>query len=152
MIERGDPLGPVEVEVRVATAPDRAFTLWTDAVDTWWPPSHSVSGEDDLQVVFETGVGGRIFERTSAGVEHDWGQVVAWDPPRRVAYQWHLRFPAEEATDVEVTFTPDGDDTLVRIVQRGWERLGPKGPPRRERNVAGWAGVTPRFVAAADGP
>ena len=37
----------------------------------------------------------------------------------------------------------------MRIEHRGWERLGAVAEERRDRNRRGWAGVTPRFRAAA---
>lgn len=141
-------MDPIVVEIAVACDPDHAFRTWTHLATKWWPASHSVSGDADLEVTFEPRAGGRIFERTPDGTEHDWGTVVAWEPPGRLAYLWHLAFDAAEATDVEITFTPTGTSTLVRIVHSGWERLGSEATPRRARNRAGWDGVLPAFAAA----
>jgi uncharacterized protein YndB with AHSA1/START domain len=33
-----------------------------------------------------------FYERTPDGAEHDWGEVLAWEPPRRLVSTWHLRF------------------------------------------------------------
>jgi len=98
---------------------------------------------------FEPHTGGRIFERTSEGAEHDWGEVVGWEPPHRLAYLWHLRFDRADATEVEVTFAGDEDQTTVTIVYSGWERLGAEGPGRRERNERGWADVLEHYRRAA---
>ena len=68
--------------------------------------------------------------------------MLVWEPPRRLVYLWHLRFDRTDATQVEVTFDASGDGTSVSIVHRRWERLGAKGPERRERNRKGWTGVT----------
>ena len=104
-----------------------------------------------FSVVFEEGVGGRIFERTPAGVEHDWGRVTAWDPPSRLAYTWYLRRTPEDATDVEIRFVDAGGDrTLVEIEHAGFERLGAQAPQRREGNRLGWTAVVPHFVEAIE--
>jgi uncharacterized protein YndB with AHSA1/START domain len=136
---------PLEVEFTVGCAPARAFELWAEHTTLWWPKGHSVSGDPDLTVTFEPRAGGRIFERTGDGQEHDWGEVLEWEPPHRLAYLWHLRFDRSDATRVEVTFRAHADGALVRIEHSGWERLGAAGPERRERNARGWAAVTGHF-------
>jgi len=136
---------PLELAFTVGCSPEHAFALWAQRTSLWWPPGHSVSAQPGLTVTFEPRRGGRIYERTPAGEEHDWGEVLAWEPPHRLAYTWHLRFDRADATEVEVTFAPEGDATAVRIVHRGWERLGAAGPARRERNEHGWGAIVPRF-------
>jgi uncharacterized protein YndB with AHSA1/START domain len=141
-------LAPLELRFTVACAPDHAFATWAERTSLWWPHGHSVSAEPGLTVTFEPRAGGRIYERTPDGTEHDWGEVLAWEPPRRLVYLWHLRFDRADATEVEITFAPDADGTAVTIVHRGWERLGSKGPERRARNERGWAGLLAHYVAA----
>ena len=139
---------PLELRFTVACPPDHAFATWAVRTSLWWPHGHSVSGAPGLTVTFEPRAGGRIYERTPDGVEHDWGEVLAWEPPRRLAYLWHLRFDRTDATEVEITFEPAAEGTAVKIVHSGWERLGAKGPERRERNRRGWDGLVPQFVGA----
>jgi uncharacterized protein YndB with AHSA1/START domain len=135
----------------VACSPERAFELWTAQTAAWWPPSHTVSGEAGLEVIIEPRVGGRIFERTARGEEHDWGEVTAWEPPNRIAYIWHLRQDRADATEVEIGFQPaEPDGTTVSITHRGWERLGARASELRERNQLGWAGVLEAFRVLAD--
>lgn len=146
-----DPIEPLVVELTVASPPEAAFEAWVARTATWWPKGHTLSG-DPAAIVFEPAVGGRIYEVAPDGTEHPWGQVEAWDPPDRLAYRWHLFFAPEEATSVEVLFSPEGTGTRVRIEQRGWEALGAEGAVRRERTHAGWAAVTDpyRRLLAAD--
>jgi len=143
-------MDPLELEFTVACPPERAFELWAERTSLWWPHGHSVSGEPGLTVTFEPLPGGRIYERTPGGAEHDWGEVLVWEPPHRLAYLWHLRFDRADATEVEVSFAAAGRGTVVSIVHRGWERLGAKGPERRERNRKGWAGVTKHYRRLCD--
>ena len=123
----------------MACPPEKAFRTWTERIATWWPADHTVTGEGDLLVVLEPRVGGRLFERTRGGDEHDWGRVTVWEPPRRLGYTWHLRADRSDATDVEIRFVPAGGGTRVEIEHRGWERLGAEpGRDWRDRNFGGW--------------
>ncbi len=141
---------PLQIVFDVECPPERTFELWTEQTSMWWPPSHTVSGLAGLEVIIEPGVGGRIFERTPDGEEHDWGEITAWEPPGRIAYLWHLHQDRSDATEVDITFHPaGGKGTVVAIVHRGWERLGAGGAERREQNQLGWSGLLPYFKRAA---
>ena len=140
---------PLRLEFEVDCRPDVAFETWTDRIDTWWPRSHSVTGDAELRIILEPRLGGRIFERTVDGVEHDWGEVTIWDPPSRLGYLWHLRRDRADATDVEIRFVPHGAATRVEIEHRGWERLGAECQGWRDRNHGGWQSLLPHFVRAA---
>jgi uncharacterized protein YndB with AHSA1/START domain len=122
--------------------------VWTTRTSPWWPHSHSRSGDPGLTVTIEPRPGGRVYERTPAGVEHDWGAVLAFEPPRRLAYLWHIYGDREDATEVDIRFAAAGEATAVTIVHRGWERLAARGPDLRRRNVQGWDGLLPHFRRA----
>jgi uncharacterized protein YndB with AHSA1/START domain len=140
---------PLTMSFDVACSPEHAFSVWTSRIGTWWPPDHTVSGKPDLTIVLSDGVGGRIFERTPDGVEHDWGEVTVWNPPSRLAYLWHLGTDRSCATEVEIRFLARGDAaTRVEIEQRGWERLGEAGDDWRARNRLGWESLLPHYLAA----
>ena len=142
---------PIRLAFEVACPPDHAFEVWTGRIGTWWPVDHTVSGEPGLAVVLEPRRGGRIYERTAAGVEHDWGEVTAWEPPGRFVYLWHIGRDRADATEVEIRFVDRGDaTTLVEIEHRGWEALGDEADTWRARNGGGWATLLPRYVAAAN--
>ena len=139
---------PIRLHFEVDCAVDRAFEVWTARIAQWWPTDHSVSSESDLTVVLEPRIGGRIYERTSSGVEHDWGEVTIWEPPSRLGYTWHLARDRRDATDVEIRFIPRGATaTQVEIEHRGWERLGADGSGWRDRNHGGWSTLLPNYVA-----
>ena len=141
---------PIVHEFTVACEPEHAFSIWAERTSLWWPPSHSISGAPEA-VTIEPRPGGRIFERAPGGEEHDWGRVLAWEPPRRLVYSWHLRQDRADATEVEISFSPAAARaTAVTIVHRGWERLGARGGDLRERNVRGWGGLLPHYRRAAD--
>lgn len=139
----------VRREVTVNAPPDRAFSVFTERFDAWWPRSHHIGAAEMREGVLEPREGGRWYERGVDGSECDWGEVLAWDPPHRLVLSWHINCdwtydpdPAR-ASEVEVTFTPTGDGTRVELVHRNFERHGAGGDELR-RSVAGsggWGGL-----------
>jgi uncharacterized protein YndB with AHSA1/START domain len=142
--------GPLVVEFEVAAPVEHAFEMWANRPALWWPAGHTISGGPEA-IVFEPRAGGRIFERAPDGAEHEWGEVLSWQPPTRLRYLWHLFFDRSEATEIEVTFQPRGDRTAVRLEQSGWERLAEAGPPRRTRTGQVWAELTVRYQHVCTG-
>ncbi len=107
---------PLRIELDVNCAAEHAFETWTARISHWWPADHTASGEVDASVVLEGRPGGRIFERTTAGIELEWGEITIWEPPRRFGYLWHLRRDRADATEVEIRFVPvAGTRTRVEI-------------------------------------
>jgi hypothetical protein len=142
-------IAPLELSIVVQCDAAHAFAVFTASTSLWWPASHSVSRQPGLTVTFEPRTGGRIFERSPDGTEFDWGEITLWDPPKHLAYLWHLGVDRSLATQVRIEFVPlTTDSTRVKITHSGWDGLGDLGPPRRDRNQRGWDGLLPHFVAA----
>jgi hypothetical protein len=138
---------PLNITFDVACSATHAFDIWTTRIGDWWPADHTVSGEAEL-VVLQPGVGGRIYERTPEGLEHDWGQVTLWEPPKQLGYLWHLGTDRANATEVTIQFVPQSArSTRIEIEHRGWERLGQSGEEWRDRNRGGWVSLLPSFRA-----
>ncbi|MCU1550773.1 MAG: Activator of Hsp90 ATPase 1 family protein [Glaciihabitans sp.] len=142
---------PLALSFEVRCGVRHAFETWTSRIDSWWPADHTVTGTADASVVLERQVGGRIFEREPDGTEHDWGEVIDWEPPSRFSYLWHIRRQRDDATTVDIRFTAVTDTvTRVDILHSGWERLGAgRGQDWRDRNFGGWSTLLPHYVAAA---
>jgi uncharacterized protein YndB with AHSA1/START domain len=101
------------------------------------------------EAIIEPRTGGRWYERGVDGSECDWGEVLAYDPPHRLMLSWHLNGewaydpdPAR-ASEIEVTFTPEGDGTRVQLEHRGFERHGATAAALREgvSGDGGWNGL-----------
>jgi uncharacterized protein YndB with AHSA1/START domain len=83
-------MDPIVVEFDLEASPAHAFEVWTSRPSMWWPRSHTITQDPDLTVAFEPFPGGRIYERGRDGSEHEWGEIMVWEPPDRVGYLWHL--------------------------------------------------------------
>ncbi len=141
----------IELEFEVACSREHAFEVFTSKTSSWWPGKHTRSGSPEA-VTIEPRDGGRIFERTSSGDEHDWGEVLSWEPPSRLRYLWHIYGPRERATEVEIRFEDEGRQTRVRVLQSGFDRLGTEAESLRERNHAGWSDLFEYFAVACAAP
>ena len=123
---------PVRKSVRVATTVERAFAVFTEEMDSWWPRTHSVAGSSIGRVVVEGRAGGAVFSEQEDGTISRWGTVLDWDPPHRFVMSWQLSPKGlcepdlAEGSEIEVTFRPtDGSlATVVELEHRGFERHG----------------------------
>ncbi len=138
-------LAPVTRSVTVVVSVEAAFRVFTEEIGRWWPlQDKSVSG-DARAAVIEPRVGGRVFETAGDGGEHDWGEVLVWEPPRRFAMTWRV---TATPTEVEVRFTSEANGTRVDLEHRGWERFGEGADEKRGQYDSGWIAVLDRYVAA----
>jgi uncharacterized protein YndB with AHSA1/START domain len=158
-VETSAPLDPVRKSVRVACDVEKAFRVFVEDIDGWWPVerlSRTADGQYARGVtlerlVFEPRAGGRVYEITSEGVEGSWADVLVYEPPSRLMLAWKPNDRAEPPTEVEIRFEPDGDGTLVLLEHRGWERLGDRAMHARQGHAEGWDVPLERFAAAAAG-
>lgn len=151
--------------VRVKAPIERAFSVFVEQMETWWPATHHI-GTTPFEAIFvEPRVGGRWYERNVEGAQCDWGTVLKWDPPHRVAFSWHVG-PGHDspdwemdpdiskASEVEIRFTAEGAEmTLVELEHsklerhgEGWERLRAMfdGP-------GAWEGILAKFAEKVEG-
>jgi uncharacterized protein YndB with AHSA1/START domain len=128
--------------VLVDFPPEQAFDLFTRRIFKWWPvQTHSYGGDEVTDVIFESEVGGRVYEVTDKG-EQDWGRVLEFAPPHRFLLEWLIG--EASGTEVEVTFEPEGPGSRVVLEHRGFVAVDPRG-----RYDSGWAVVLGTFVESA---
>jgi uncharacterized protein YndB with AHSA1/START domain len=142
------PATSVTTGVDVDAPAEHAFRVFTEGIDTWWPLKTHSTGEDRAESVhIEPRVGGLVVETMQGGETSEWGSVLAWDPFDRLAIEWRVN-PEKPATEIEISFTPDGDGTVVRLEHRYWERHGEKAAEERAGYSAGWERVLGAFQEA----
>jgi uncharacterized protein YndB with AHSA1/START domain len=136
----------VRQTVSVNLSIDRAFALFTDGMATWWPESHHLGGVP-TEMVLERRAGGRIFDRYADGRESDWARVIAYEPPSRLVFGWHLGGDwafdpdPDHASTVEVRFIAESPArTRVELEHRDFDRHGAAGDAIRSAvgSPEGW--------------
>lgn len=141
-------VAPVTKSVHVACDIERAFSVFTTEIGTWWPlDTHAIHAGAVREVVWEEREGGEVYEISHGAEKAHWATVLAWEPPARAVIAWHVNPDAPAATEVEVRFAPEGDGTRVELEHRGWERLGEQAPSVRGAYDGGWDVVLGKYVA-----
>jgi uncharacterized protein YndB with AHSA1/START domain len=145
----------VQHEVVVAVPPQAAFDAFLQ-LDRIKPREHNLLAPVPIaETVVEPHVGGGIIDRGTDGSTCQWGTVLVFDPPRRFAFSWNIGTDwqviddPDGVSEVDVTFTPDGDSTRVVLVHRHLERHGRGWESMRDGvdGEGGWPLYLQRFVA-----
>lgn len=145
-------LEPVVRTVTLRATIEKAYEAWTRRIHIWWPVKRiSASGEASAKVVMEGRVGGRLYESTESGEEHDWGRVVKWEPPTRLVFTWFLGADPDKSTEVDVRFSSEPDGTTKVVVTHGkWEHAAEDLAEMQRRCVdaqEGWTGILHDFAS-----
>ena len=130
----------IERETTIDAPVDRVWTLITE-------PEHLGRWFGDAGAEIDLRPGGAMLLRWSEyGEVH--ARVEAVEPPRRFAYRWAARnaepgdeLDAANSTRVEFTLSPQGDGTLLRVVETGFATLAIDEDARTKAhagNVGGW--------------
>jgi uncharacterized protein YndB with AHSA1/START domain len=151
-------LEAVRKSITVQAPLERAFSVFTEGMASWWPPEHHIIGVPLDRMAVELRPGGRCYDVGVDGSECDWGRVLAYEPPTRFVLAWHLGTdwafdpdPAH-ASEVEVLFTADGPNTTrVDLTHRHLERHGPGAEQIRTAvdSPDGWPKGLTRYAQAA---
>ena len=127
----------VQTSIIVDAPIERAFSVFTDGIGSWWVPEHHILQAELAEMVFEPYKGGHVYDRGVDGSECRWARVLAYEPPDRVviswdiSLQWQLERDPEKTSEVEVRFIAETSDrTRVEPEHRhldrhgeGWEQM-----------------------------
>ena len=129
--------GLIEHEIRIAAAPEIVFAYFTD-------PAKMVQWMG-TEATLDPRPGG-VCRINPSGHEAMLGEYVEVDPPRRVAFTWGwesaIFATPPQSSLVEVSLTPDGDGTIVRLTHRDLPA------DARGTHAEGWEHFLPRLASA----
>ena len=157
----------VEHELRVAARPETVFAYFTDPAKMvqWmgaeatldprpggicriaFQPSHARVESLGAELLGEREQASEPIELEATGVMS--GRFLEVDPYRRIELTWgweqELLAVPPQSTAVEVSFTPDGEGTMVRVAHRGLP------PATVAFHRAGWEHYLARLAIAVAG-
>jgi uncharacterized protein YndB with AHSA1/START domain len=151
---------PVRKSIRVRADAARAFRIFTEEMDSWWPRTHHIGSSPMKRVVVEGKPMGAIYTEQEDGTNCPWGSVLTWEPPHLFVMAWQIRPDWQyepdlsKCSEVEVRFTPaDDGTTLVELEHRGLSRHGAGCAKMREQvnSEGGWGALLVMFGAKVGG-
>src|SRR5262245_46955887 len=103
---------PVHKAITVNASAERAFRVFTEGVDAWWPRTHHIGKSPMTKAIMEGKVGGRCYSEQEDSTECDWGRILVWEAPRRIVLAWQItpewgyQPDLAESSEVEIRFSP----------------------------------------------
>ena len=150
-------LEPVRKSIRVKADVARAFRVFTEEMDSWWPRTHHIGSSPMKRVVVEGRPMGAIYTEQEDGTNCPWGSVLTWEPPHlfvmawQVQPDWQFEPDLSKCSEVEVRFTAEGDGhTRVDLEHRHFERHGEGWENMRTQvdGGMGWGALLQLYAAA----
>jgi len=151
---------PVRKSITVKASAERAFRVFIEEMDTWWPRTHHIGKVPMRKQIIEPRAGGRCYAEQIDGTDCPWGTVLVWDPPSRVVLAWQIdgkwQFVPDlaQSSEVEIRFTPEADgSTRVDLEHRYFGRHGDDGATIRTSvdSTGGWGALLQLFAGKVDG-
>ena len=144
----------VRREITVNAGQERAFEVFTAGFDSWWPRSHHI-GRAELATAVIDPDAGEWYELGTDGSRCDWGKILAYEPPARIVLEWRIggawviETDPEAYSEVDVTFTPEGDATRVTLEHRRLDRhTAPEALREAVGSDGGWPGLLRLYAEA----
>lgn len=149
-------ISPVRKQIVVDAPQERAFRVFTEGLDRWWPREYKIGKAPMAKAILEERAGGRWYEKGDDGSECEWGRVLTWEPPRKLVLAWQVsaqwQFDPGLVSEVEVTFTAQGPtQTLVELEHRNFEGYGDAAAATRDLMNQGWLGIMEGYKAVVAG-
>ncbi|HZC13460.1 MAG TPA: SRPBCC family protein [Thermoleophilaceae bacterium] len=150
----------VHMSIVVDAPIERAFSVFTDGFGTFKPREHNMLDVEIAETVFETHVGGNIFDRGVDGSECRWARVLEYEPPNRVVFSWdisphwQIETDLDKTSEVEVRFVAEAPErTRVELEHRNLDRHGAGWEEERDGvgGEQGWPLYLNRFAGRLAG-
>lgn len=129
---------------RFRASPARVYAAWTEPaqIARWFGPGRT----EIVDVVFEARPGGRFMVHARSpetGEDHGVsGEVMEAVANEKIVYTWAWRSTPERQSLVTVTFTPDGDGTLLTLTHEQFFDEA-----ARDRHNGGWTAALDKLEA-----
>lgn len=144
---------PIRKEIVVEAPRERAFRVFTQSLDAWWPRDFQIGRVPMTKAVMEPKADGRWYEIGEDGSECEWGKVLVWEPPRRVVLAWQItptwQHDPSLHTEVEVHFTADGPSRTHVTLEHRLDGYAEAAAAHKTMLDGGWGQLLGRYAEVA---
>jgi uncharacterized protein YndB with AHSA1/START domain len=134
------------IKHRYKSAPEKVYAAWTDPekMSRWLGPPNVIK----VNVTAEVKVGGRYaIQMIVPDDEHNVSGVYREVAPnRKLVFTWAWRSTPERESLVTVTFTPDGDGTIMTLLHEQFFDEA-----ARDNHQKGWRVIVDRLEQVLNG-
>lgn len=136
----------IRKSVTLPCGPAQAFALFTSRINDWWPPERRHNKHPHAVIELTAS---HFREHDPTGHVVELGRIRAWEPPTRLFFDWYPGTDAQHPTEVEVLFTPLGEQTRVDILHGAGPQSLDLFEARAPRYEASWDLVLAALFRAA---
>ncbi|MGF7079372.1 SRPBCC family protein [Mucilaginibacter sp. UYCu711] len=142
-------LTSIKKEFTVETTQERAFKVFTEKMDLWWPRQHHIGSTAMTEMVVEPYVNGRWYSKHTDGSEANVGRVLTYQPYDLFVLAWQIdgNFKCDPnlVTEVVVAFIPEGPKTTrVKFEHKDLQKLA-DGTKVIESMDEGWGMIMEQY-------
>jgi uncharacterized protein YndB with AHSA1/START domain len=142
-----DDTNSIHKSLAIPAPAGEAFNRFVHQFRHWWPKEYTWSQQKLRDIFIEPEEGGLCTEIGPHGFRCDWGRVIKYSPPVRIAFKWQIGFDRDplpdpdKASEVVVDFIADGiRQTTVELHHRAFPNHGEHGDAYRQLmdSTQGW--------------
>jgi hypothetical protein len=134
-------LDPITADTVVPVTPTQAFVGFTAQMGEWWDPM--LTPDPATYSSIEIDPQGDVATVHDDGERFVWGRVTTWEPLGHYGQEFWLGHEQAQPTQLDVTFTEEGDGTRVRLEHSGWA----EGSEDVRARYTNWDHLLGRFAA-----
>ncbi len=141
-------------EIEVGIAVDKAFSIFVEDINNWWPQEYTWSQEKLNEIKIEGWENGLCTEMGPFNFRCDWGRVTEFVENKRLRIKWQIspnREPVpdpESASDLHLEFVASHDsDSLIKFEHSNFEnhKNGAKKYREMMDSENGWDYILKRY-------
>lgn len=142
-------------KIEIPLSKRRAFEVFVNDLNGWWPKEYTWSQEKLKQILIEPEKNGLCIEIGPYNFRCDWGRVTEFEKGDRISIKWQIspqRVPVpdpDKSSDVDVVFKEKTEsETILELMHSNFENHGEGSEAYREamNSEQGWDYILSRFV------